>query len=101
MAARKKVWDLEAEGCPVECDMWAVDAHEAVLNDPERYTFTPPEGSAGATEIPGDWADMTSSKRRGLAIRLGAPNTIKASEVDTFIEDEIEKRAKAAEKPAA
>lgn len=92
MAARKSVWDLEAEGGPKLVDMWAVDADHAVLADPDRYTFTPPEGSAAAMPIPADWADLPNSKRRGLAIRLGADNTIKASEVNAFIEAEIERR---------
>lgn len=100
MAARKQVWDIGAEGGPKLVEMWAVDADEAVKNDPERWTFTPPEGSAGATPIPDDWADMTNSKRRGLAIKLGAPNTIKVTEVDDFIEAEIERRASVQREPA-
>lgn len=101
MAARKQIWDMEAEGGPKLIEMWAVDADEAVLNDPDRWTFTPPEGSAGATPIPDDWADLTNGKRRGLAIKLGAPNTIKVTEVDAFIEAEIERRETAKPAPAA
>lgn len=101
MAARKKVWDLEAEGGPKEVEMWATDADDAVKHDPERYTFTPPDGSAGAVEIPADWADLPNSKRRGLAIKLGAENTIKVSEVNDFIEAEIETRAARTQSPVA
>jgi len=102
MAARKKIWDMEAEGGPKEVDMWAVDADEACKNDPDRWTFTPPEGSAGATEIPPDWADLPNSKRRGLAMKLGAPNTIKVTEVDAFIQEVIDERATApAKEPVA
>lgn len=103
MAERKLVWDLEADGGPKQVDMWATDANDAVKHDPSRWTFDPPEGSPGATPIPADWADMPGGKRRGLAVRLGAPNTIKVSEVDAFIEAEIERReaSKAAPPPAA
>jgi len=97
MAARKKIWDLEAAGGPKEVEMWAVDADEAHLNHPERWTFDPPEGSAGATPIPSDWADLPNSKRRGLAIKLGASNTIKVTEVDAYIQGVIDERAPAAE----
>jgi hypothetical protein len=93
MAARKKIWDLEAEGGPKEIEMWAVDADEAHRNHPERWTYDAPEGSSGATEIPADWADLPNSKRRGLALRLGAPNNIKVTEVNAFIEGVIEERA--------
>lgn len=48
MAARKKVWDLFAEGGPIEIEMFAVDADEAVKNDPDRYTFFAPEGTVQA-----------------------------------------------------
>lgn len=101
MGARKKVWDIGRDDGPVEMDMWAVDADEAVKNDPERYTFTPPEGSAGAMEIPNDWADMPNSKRRGLALKLGAPNTIKVTEVNAYIEGVIEERAASQTAPSA
>lgn len=95
MAARKKVWDLEAEGGPVELDMFAVDADEAVKNDPKRYTYEIPEGKVSLAEIPDDWPDLPSAKRRGLAIKLGAPNTIKVVDVDAFIQAELDKRAAA------
>lgn len=99
MAARKKIWDLQGEGSeeegfrPKEVEMWAVDADHAALADPKRWTFDPPDGSAGAVEIPADWADLPNSKRRGLAIKLGAPNTIKVTEVNAFIEGVIEERS--------
>lgn len=93
MAARKKVWDMKAEDGPKEMDMWATDADEAVLHDPERYSFEIPEGKTSLTEIPENWPDLPASKRRGLAMKLGAPNTIKVVEVDAFIEAELEKRS--------
>jgi hypothetical protein len=97
MAARKKVWDLgdpnaDPRSEPVEIDMWAVNADDAVLHDPERYTFEIPTGKTSRTEIPENWPDLPSAKKRGLAIKLGAPNTIKVVEVDAFIEDELAKR---------
>lgn len=95
MAARKMVWDLEAEGGAKEIEMFAVDAEEAVRNDPKRYTFMPPDGVERLVDIPSDWADLPNSKRRGLALKLGAPNTIKATEVDAFIQEVIEDRATA------
>lgn len=100
MAARKKIWDLQAEGGPVEVEMWAVDADDAAKHDPDRYTYEAPDGSAGAVEIPNDWADLPNSKRRGLAMRLGADNTIKVTEVNAFIEAEIDRRA-ALKQPSA
>lgn len=45
MAARKEVWDLEAPGGPLKLDMFAVDADEAVKNDPGRYSFSAPDGT--------------------------------------------------------
>jgi hypothetical protein len=93
MAARKKIWDLEADGGPKEVEMWATDADDAARHDPDRWTYEAPDGSAGAVEIPNDWADLPNSKRRGLALRLGAINTIKVTEVNGFIEAEIERRA--------
>lgn len=100
MAARKQVWDLEAEGGPKLVDMWAMDANDAVKHDPDRYSFDAPEGTAGAVEIPTDWADLPNSKRRGLALRLGAENTIKVTEVNAFIEAEIERREALKQQPA-
>lgn len=48
MAARKEVWDLGAEGGPIKLDMFAVDAEEAVKNDPDRYSFSAPDGTIEA-----------------------------------------------------
>lgn len=104
MAARKNVWDLGDKDKPNDgpkmVEMWAVDADEAVKNDPDRYTFTPPEGAGNTIKIPDGWDDFSGSKRRGLAIRLGAPVNIKVSESDDFIQAEIDRRAEAASAPA-
>lgn len=48
MAARKEVWDIGAEGGPLKIEMFSVDADEAVRNDPDRYSFSAPEGTIEA-----------------------------------------------------
>lgn len=41
MAARMTVYELTPDG-PVEREMFAVDAREAVQRDPQRWSLTPP-----------------------------------------------------------
>lgn len=50
--------------------------------------------AAGAIEIPDDWQDSHPQKRRALAKRLGAPNTVTAADADGFIQNELERRAR-------
>lgn len=49
-----------------------------------------------AVDIPQDWATMTGAKRRGLAMRLGAPGTVKKDDANSFIVAELERRAQKA-----
>lgn len=49
---------------------------------------TPP----GKVDIPNDWRDQNTQKRRMIAMRLGAPNTVKADEADKMIEAEMSRR---------
>lgn len=48
--------------------------------------------SIKSVEISDDWKLLSKNARRQLAIKLGAPNTVKASEADGFIEAELERR---------
>ena len=54
MAARQRVWDLQAEGGPLELDLWACDAAEAMRVDPDRYALTLPDGLKGEAQPMGD-----------------------------------------------
>jgi hypothetical protein len=49
----------------------------------------------GPVDIPDDWRDLPKHKRRMLAIRLGAPSTVKADEADKRLEDELARRKQA------
>lgn len=49
-----------------------------------------------ATEIPADWSSLSQSKRRALAMKLGAPRQIKVPDADAMIEREVARRATAA-----
>jgi hypothetical protein len=50
----------------------------------------------GAVEIPANWAELSAAKRRGLATKLGAQNTIKADDADKVIQAELDRRAEKA-----
>jgi hypothetical protein len=51
-----------------------------------------PTQNAGPVDIPAGWRDLSVAKRRALAIRLGAPNTVTADDADTKIENEAKAR---------
>lgn len=74
-----------------------LDAAEADDGDgDEEFEREEPRRNVGPVPIPEDWEHMPGFWRRGLAMRLGAPNTIKLVEANDFILAEIERRALAA-----
>lgn len=47
----------------------------------------------GAVQIPENWQELTGAKRRGLAMKLGAPGTVTKDDANSFITAELERRA--------
>lgn len=64
-----------------------------VPTEQRRPTVAQP--APGKVEIPNDWRDQGPQKRRMIAIRLGAPNTVKSEDADKLIEAEQARRAAA------
>lgn len=53
----------------------------------------PPPAEKGPVDIPDDWRTLSAPKRRSMAQRLGAPNTVTVEEADKKIEAEAQRRA--------
>lgn len=74
---------------------YSVDAHSAVSRHPKEWSFEPwgeKVDKRAAVEIPTDWRDLPTAQRRRLAMRLGAPQTVKAVEADALLEEEESRR---------
>jgi hypothetical protein len=64
---------------------------EQQARDAARRPGTAP-ADAGAVEIPEDWHDRNWPERRALALKLGAPQNVKADEADNLIANELKRR---------
>lgn len=78
---------------------YSIDAHNAVGRHPNEWAWSP--WGAGekpdprlAVELPTDWRDLSTQRRRALAQQLGAPATITASHADEMLSGYEEHRAK-------
>lgn len=56
----------------------------------------PAPRNMAAVDIPTDWRCGHWLKRRALAVKLGAPGTVKEEDANSFIEAELERRAQKA-----
>lgn len=110
MPAIIKVWDNEAvddEGKPSPgfMDMVAVNAKEAVRNDPKRYSLKSPDEadpketvqrrppvSVSPMEIPAKWEDLDWQPRKKLALALGAEKNCTSEIANAIIGAEIKRR---------
>jgi hypothetical protein len=88
-----KVYDYDEE-----LVMTAIDAKEAVDNDPDRYSMdgygarVRPVPGEGPVEIPKNWKKRPHQARVALARKLGAADVTTVEEADAVILAEARKR---------
>jgi hypothetical protein len=98
---RKK--DNDGDDKPTTIPMYAIDAHNAVTNYPDQYSYQPFDGSEGVNlpngdmrpAIPNDWVDLKPSERIALARTLGGKDIRSGADADKFINDYLVSRANA------
>jgi hypothetical protein len=95
--AKKLVSDFDKEEAERAERLRRVEEARALLATPAPQPEPPRPAPAapkdtGPVDIPTDWRDLSTAKRRALAIRLGAPNTVTADDADTKIENEAKAR---------
>jgi hypothetical protein len=66
----------------------------AVLKEAAKIDRSLP--APAAVDIPDGWQNLSGQARRFLAMRLGAPSTVKAIEANGFIETELDRRGQRA-----